>query len=117
MGYQELVPPVHSAVKIGGKRAYSLARKGEEVILPPRPIYISRFEVHTENFPVIGFEVSCTKGTYIRSIAHEFGQRLGNSAYLSSLRRTRIGDFSAEQAWSPDELVKKLLPPDSPLSA
>lgn len=117
MGYQELVPPAHSAVKIGGKRAYSLARKGEAPELPPRPIYISRFVVDTENFPVIGFEVSCTKGTYIRSIAHEFGLRLGNSAYLSSLRRTRIGDYTVEQAWPPEVLVEKLLPADAPFNA
>ena len=117
MGYQELVPPVHSAVKVGGKRAYTMARKGETLVLPPRPIYISRFDVHPDHFPVIGFEISCTKGTYIRSIAHEFGQRLGNSAYLSSLKRTRIGDYSVDQAWSLENLVEKLQPVDPPLSA
>lgn len=115
LGYQELVPPAHSAVKIGGKRAYTLARNGEEVVLAAKPIYISEMTINTEHFPRIGFSIHCTKGTYIRSIAHEFGRRLGNAAYLSALTRQKIGEYALEDAWELDELIKILNPFNPPL--
>ena len=115
LGYQELIPPVHSAVKVGGKRAYTLARKGEEVVLTAKPIYISEMELSTDHFPQIGFSIRCTKGTYIRSIAHEFGLRLGNAAFLSALVRQNIGEYSLEDAWELDELIKILNPFNAPL--
>ena len=108
MGYQEIIPPIHSAVKVNGKRAYKLARKGENPELQAKPIYISKFELNTEQFPVCQFIISCTKGTYIRSIAYEFGKRLNNLAYLSSLHRDSIGDYKAINAFELEEFIIKL---------
>lgn len=110
LGYQELKPPAHSAIKLNGKRAYELARKGIQPDMPAKPLYISRFELNTEQFPSLQFRISCTKGTYIRSIAHEFGLRLKNAAYLSSLHRESIGDHSSDQAYSLDGFIEKLNP-------
>lgn len=98
-------PPIHSAVKVGGKRVYELARKGEEVKLKSRQVIISEFELTKVDLPRIEFRVVCTKGTYIRSLANDFGEELGVGAYLSSLRRTRIGEFSVEKAYQLDQLV------------
>lgn len=92
------VPPIHSAIKINGKRVYELARKGQEVKLEPRPVTISVFELTTIELPVIYFRVVCSTGTYIRSLANDFGALLGVGGYLSSLRRTRIGEFSVDDA-------------------
>jgi len=86
-------PPIFSAVKIDGKRAYESARKGEEVKTNPRIVTISKFEIDSSNFPAISFTIVCSKGTYIRTIAADFGKLLNNGAHLSSLRRERIGDF------------------------
>lgn len=94
------VPPAHSAIKVGGKRVYELARKGKEVKLEPRPVTISVFELTKIEWPVISFRVVCTTGTYIRSLANDFGAILGCGAYLSSLCRTRIGEFTIEQSTS-----------------
>jgi tRNA pseudouridine55 synthase len=87
-------PPIHSAIKKDGKRAYTLARQGIEVELEPRKLTIREFEITAIDLPVIHFRVSCSTGTYIRSLANDFGEALGCGAYLSSLRRTRIGDFN-----------------------
>jgi tRNA pseudouridine55 synthase len=92
------VPPIHSAIKKDGKPVYLAARKGEEVILEPRPVTISAFEITNIELPVIGFRVVCSTGTYIRSLANDFGKELGVGAYLSSLCRTRIGEFSVKDA-------------------
>lgn len=92
------VPPAHSAIKIGGKRVYELARKGKEVKLEPRPVTIYAFELTKIELPVVAFKVVCSTGTYIRSLAHDFGALLGCGAYLSSLCRTRIGAFTLDQA-------------------
>lgn len=91
-------PPIFSALKIDGNRAYDLARKGKEVEIKSRKTtiyYIKNIEI---NLPFVTFTVGCSKGTYIRSLAHDFGQELGVGAYLSTLRRTKIGDFSVENA-------------------
>lgn len=87
-------PPVFSAVKIDGKRAYERARKGEEVKMNPRLVTISKFDIDTKDFPSVKFSIVCTKGTYIRTIASDFGKALNNGAHLAELRRERIGDFS-----------------------
>jgi tRNA pseudouridine55 synthase len=92
------VPPAHSAIKIQGKPVYKLARKGKEVKLEPRPVTISVFEITKIELPLVYFRVVCTTGTYIRSLAHDFGQQLGCGAHLSSLRRTRIGEFQVDDA-------------------
>ncbi|HEY1871268.1 MAG TPA: tRNA pseudouridine(55) synthase TruB, partial [Chitinophagaceae bacterium] len=86
-------PPIHSAIKKDGKPVYLLARKGREVELEPRKVTISSFEITQIYLPEISFKVVCSTGTYIRSLANDFGKALGTGAYLSSLRRTRIGDF------------------------
>ncbi|MFT6717386.1 MAG: tRNA pseudouridine55 synthase [Saprospiraceae bacterium] len=88
------VPPIFSALKVDGKRAYKAARKGEEVKMKSRQVHIREFEVNSENFPHITFRIVCSKGTYIRSIAKDFGDALNNGAHLSALRRTKIGDHT-----------------------
>lgn len=92
------VPPAHSAIKIDGKRVYELARQGKEVKLEPRKVTIHLFEIEKIEMPVVHFRIVCSTGTYIRSMANDFGQALQCGAYLSSLRRTKIGDFNADDA-------------------
>lgn len=91
-------PPVFSALKKDGKRLYEFARSGEEVEIPFRTVTISEFEITSIDLPKIDFRVVCSKGTYIRSLANDFGKALNNGAHLSGLRRTKIGDFSVENA-------------------
>lgn len=100
------IPPAHSAIKKDGKRVYELARKGIDVQLDPRPVTISRFETDASALPDVGFKVVCSTGTYIRSLAHDFGKALGCGAYLSSLCRTRIGEFKLEDAITMDAFEK-----------
>lgn len=100
------VPPAHSAIKQQGKRVYELARQGKEVVLEPRKLLISEFEITNIALPMVQFRVVCSTGTYIRSLAHDFGQALGCGAYLSSLCRTRIGEFKNEDALSLEEFEK-----------
>lgn len=104
-GTIQQVPPIHSAVKQAGKPVYILARKGKDVILEPRIITIKEFEITSVEMPVLHFRVVCSTGTYIRSLAHDFGQALGCGAHLSSLCRTRIGEFTQEQAKSLPETL------------
>jgi tRNA pseudouridine55 synthase len=92
------IPPAHSAIKVDGKRVYELARKGEEVKLEPRKIFIKEFDIEKIEIPVVHFRVVCSTGTYIRSLANDFGEELGCGAYLSSLCRTRIGAFTITDA-------------------
>ncbi|HUZ61991.1 MAG TPA: tRNA pseudouridine(55) synthase TruB [Hanamia sp.] len=99
-------PPIHSAIKQKGKPVYLLARKGKEVILEPRKITINEFEITDIELPVISFRVVCTTGTYIRSLANDFGEVLGCGGYLSKLRRTRIGNFKIEDAISVEDFAK-----------
>lgn len=94
------LPPIHSAIKQGGKRVYELARKGLDVKMEPRRIFIREFEITQITLPLVAFRVVCSTGTYIRSLANDFGAHLGCGAYLSSLCRTRIGDFSLEEAYT-----------------
>ena len=94
-------PPVFSAVKREGKRLYEYARKGQEVEVPERLVRIDQFEFTRMEPPELSFVVRCGKGTYIRSLAHDFGQELGCGAYLSALKRTKIGDFSVDNSISP----------------
>lgn len=94
------VPPIHSAIKQKGKPVYLLARKGKDVVLEPRPIVISEFEITKIELPLLEFRVVCSTGTYIRSLAHDVGQALGCGAYLSKLCRTRIGEFTLKESRS-----------------
>jgi tRNA pseudouridine55 synthase len=96
-------PPIHSAIKKEGKRVYELARKGVEVKLEPRPVHIAAFEITKIEWPVVHFKVVCSTGTYIRSLANDFGEKLGCGGYLSSLCRTRIGNFTLTEAKSIEE--------------
>lgn len=98
-------PPAHSAVKVDGERLYEKARRGEEVELRVRNVTISEFEITRIELPEVDFRVVCSKGTYIRSLADDFGKALNNGAYLSRLRRTRSGNFRSEDAWEIMELV------------
>src|SRR5690606_14768771 len=110
LGEIDQVPPIHSAIKKDGKRMYELARKGMDVKLEPRKIIIKEFEVDASQLPEVGFRVVCSTGTYIRSLARDFGLALGCGAYLSSLRRTRVGTFRVENAVSIDtveEIIKE----------
>jgi tRNA pseudouridine55 synthase len=93
-------PPAHSAIKVGGKRVYELARKGIEVKLEPRRVVIKEFSVTRFQLPEVEFHVVCTTGTYIRSLANDLGAALGCGGYLSALRRTRIGEYKVEHAMS-----------------
>jgi tRNA pseudouridine55 synthase len=97
------VPPAHSAIKMGGKRVYELARAGQEVKMQPRPVTISVFEITRIALPEVNFRVVCTTGTYIRSLANDFGASLGVGGYLSALCRTRIGPFILDDAKSIDD--------------
>lgn len=99
-------PPIFSAVKKDGKRAYSLAREGKEVKLNSRVVTISEFKIISFEENKAKFRVRCSKGTYIRSLAHDFGGRLGVGAYLSALRRTKIGNFSVDDAENLNDFVK-----------
>jgi len=97
-GHQLQTPPMFSAVKVNGKRAYAMARKGETVELKSKPIEIKEFEISRIELPEIDFRIVCTKGTYIRSIARDLGQLLENGAYLTKLCRTRIGTHKLSEA-------------------
>lgn len=97
------VPPAHSAIKLDGKRAYELARKGKEVKIQPRAVNIYAFEITRVALPEVDFRVVCSTGTYIRSLANDFGAALGCGGYLSALCRTRIGPFLLGGAIHPDD--------------
>lgn len=102
-------PPKYSAIKIKGKRAFDYARSDEEIELKARDIHIEDFKISMDRFPELDFEVTCSKGTYIRSLAHDFGCELGNGACLKTLRRTRIGDFKVEDAWQLEDLKQAII--------
>ncbi|MBU3744941.1 MAG: tRNA pseudouridine(55) synthase TruB, partial [Sediminibacterium sp.] len=102
------VPPQHSAIKKDGKPVYLSARKGIEVKLEPRPVTIYRFEITRIDLPRIECTIVCSTGTYIRSLAHDLGQLLGTGAYMSSLCRTRIGNFLLKDAISTDTLQEQI---------
>ena len=101
-------PPIFSALKKDGKRLYELARKGEKVEIPTREITVSEFEITQINTNNLDFRVVCSKGTYIRSLAFDFGKALNSGAHLSALRRTKIGDFSVEKADSIEKFIETL---------
>ncbi|WP_224070395.1 tRNA pseudouridine(55) synthase TruB [Arachidicoccus terrestris] len=101
-------PPIHSAIKKDGKPAYLAARKGEDIQLDPRKITIEQFDIPRIELPIVDFRVICSTGTYIRTLASDFGAHLGTGAYLSKLCRTRIGDFSLEQSMEIDAFAAKV---------
>ena len=99
-------PPIFSAVKVDGKRAYKAARKGENIELKSRQVFISEFEIVKLDLPEVHFRIVCSKGTYIRSIAHDFGKELGVGAYLKVLRRTRSGEHLLENAIQLEDFIQ-----------
>ncbi|MCI2229271.1 tRNA pseudouridine(55) synthase TruB [Polaribacter sp. MSW13] len=101
-------PPIFSAIKKDGKRLYELARKGETTEIKSRTVSISEFEITKVDLPKVDFRVICSKGTYIRSLAFDFGEALNSGAHLSVLRRTKIGDFSVEKASLIEEFIENL---------
>lgn len=103
IGEIDQTPPLFSAVKVEGKRAYELARENQEVELKSKKIIISEFEVKNINLPDVEFRIVCSKGTYIRSIARDFGLALNSGAHLIELERTRIGEFKLEDALNVNE--------------
>ena len=99
-------PPIFSALKKEGKRLYEYARKGESVDIPKRQVNIDSFDITQDNFPKLNFKVQCSKGTYIRSLAYDFGEALNSGAYLSELRRTQIGNYKVRDALSIEDFEK-----------
>lgn len=108
LGDIEQITPMYSAVKVQGERLYKKARRGEEVARPPRQVHIERFELTGREGADVSFEVACSKGTYIRSLAHEMGEALGVGAHLTVLRRTATGPHRVEDAWALDDLAQAL---------
>jgi tRNA pseudouridine55 synthase len=105
VGPQMQTPPMFSAVMVNGERAYDLARAGQEVELKSRPMEIYEFEITGCRLPEVDFRIRCSKGTYIRSIARDFGLALNSGGHLTALCRTRIGDFSVDRALSPEAIL------------
>lgn len=102
------VPPIYSAIKVDGKRAYASARAGEEVELKARSAYVERFAITRVDLPEVDFETAVSKGTYVRSLAHDLGRLVDSGAYLSALRRTRIGDYDIGDASTLDDITARL---------
>jgi tRNA pseudouridine55 synthase len=120
VGDLDQVPPAFSAAKVTGRRAYDLARAGQEVTLEPRRIKIYRIDILHYAFPLLELEVHCGKGTYIRSLARDLGERLGCGGLVGTLRRTNVGPFTAEKALTletePEEAQRRLLPAELALA-
>lgn len=108
LGVIKQVPPVYSAIKVGGTRAYRMARKEDDVQLSPREVEIFNFEVSRFQLPEIDFRVTCSKGTYIRALARDLGKSLQSGAYLGSLRRTKIGEYTVAEAQTIEKFVSNL---------
>lgn len=107
-GEIEQVSPAYSALRINGERAYKIVRRGEVPVMKARMVQIQTFEVGTALFPEVSFRVICSKGTYIRSLVHDFGKSLDSGAYLKELTRTRIGNFQLENAWNLEALLAEI---------
>jgi len=108
IGNIKQIPPVFSAKKINGERAYESARKGIDLVIESKDIFIREFEITAIDLPNISFRVVCSKGTYIRSLVRDFGEILKNGAYLSELKRTRIGDYLLKDALTLEELEQRI---------
>jgi len=108
LGETQQVPPIFSAIKIGGKPVYKKARKGHHVEIQPRRIRIDLFEITGIEMPIVHFRVRCSKGTYIRSLVNDFGKALNSGAYMHGLCRTMIGGYSLKQAFEIDVLIHQI---------
>lgn len=105
LGDIEQVPPMFSAIKVDGQPLYKRARKGEFIEIQPRPVKIFDFEIGRIELPEVDFRLHCSKGTYVRSLAYDIGKALESGAYLTALRRTKVGQFDIEKAWNLEELI------------
>ena len=101
-------PPIYSAIKVDGERLYKKARRGDKIEVKPRKIFIYDFQITDISIPKVSFKISCSKGTYIRSIANDFGYKLGNGAYLSMLKRDKIGEYRLNDAITVEEFKNQL---------
>ena len=108
VGEIEQIPPMYSAIQIGGRRLYDLARRGETIDRQPRRVRVDRFDLLVRSGPDVEFRVTCSKGTYVRSLAHDVGQELAVGAHLVALRRTKIGEFSVDDALTAAEIAKEI---------
>lgn len=109
IGEIEQIPPVFSALKKDGKRLYEYAREGKKIEIKKRPITIYEFEITAIELPKVSFRIVCSKGTYIRSLAHDFGKELNSGAHLTELRRTKIGDYTVNKAIDPVVFAENML--------
>lgn len=109
LGEQQQQAPIFSAKQIDGKRAYEHARAGREIEMKHNAVQIHSFSIDSSRFPEIDFEICCSKGTYIRSIAHDFGKKLNSGGTLIALRRIKSGNFSIDEAFSVEEFIKKII--------
>ena len=103
------IPPIYSAIQVNGKRLYDLARKGiteSDIVIKSREVEVMNFEIDASNFPELSFSITCSKGTYIRSLVRDFGIACGSGAYLKALRRERIGEYSVKNALTIEEFIK-----------
>jgi tRNA pseudouridine55 synthase len=116
-GEIEQVPPMYSAVKVEGQRLYALARKGKDIPREARRVTVDEFAITGGTLPLLQFRIRCSKGTYVRSLAHDLGERLGCGAWLAGLRRTAIGDFSVDDAWTLERLRAEAAAPESAMEA
>ncbi len=117
VGEIEQVPPMFSAIKVDGQPLYKRARKGEKVRVKSRIVTIHDYQITNIEMPELDFLIKCSKGTYIRSLAHDFGRQLNNGAYLTKLRRTHIGEHSLEDAWNLEELIQHITEEYGPVEA
>lgn len=105
VGEIEQFPPSYSAVRVDGVRAYEMARRGDEVEMKSRKVTVREIEILKVEFPIVELRIVCSKGTYIRSLAHDLGKACGSGSHLSALRRTRVGDFRVEDGFKMDEII------------
>lgn len=108
IGTIQQVPPMFSAIKVDGQPLYKRARKGEVIEVKARTVHLHEFELANIDIPNVDFRLLCSKGTYVRSLAHDMGQALNSGAYLTALRRTQVGEFRIENAWNLEELIEQL---------
>ncbi|MEO0723752.1 MAG: tRNA pseudouridine(55) synthase TruB [Bacteroidota bacterium] len=108
LGTIEQVPPMFSAIKVNGQPLYKKARKGEKVEIKARTVHIHEFELDNIQLPEVSFRLKCSKGTYVRSLAHDMGKALDSGAYLTALRRTEVGPYRIENAWNLNDLIEAL---------
>ncbi len=108
MGKQEQIPPMFSAIKVDGQPLYKRARKGEKIKVKSRSVEILEFDIPKVELPYVDFKVGCSKGTYIRSLAYDFGKAMNNGAYLTALRRTKVGDYDIKNAWNLEDLIEHI---------